>query len=270
MRFSKWHALGNDYLLVERAELGGELDDAIVRRLCDRHFGVGADGVVEVVGAAGADADVAIWNPDGSRAEFSGNGARIAARWLAVRENAEHVRLTVGPRAVAATMEGGDVRLEVGRVDVGDPEELIAGGELLAFVPVSVENPHAVVRRDYVEEDVLRLGPLVERHRRFPAGTNVQLVRVLGRRGLEIGIWERGAGRTLSSGSSAVAAAAAALAEGWCESPVTVAAGAGDLRVALEPAGPRTFRAELTGPAEEVFRGELVEQTWGRRPDGRP
>src|SRR5881397_3425596 len=104
MRFSKWHGLGNDYLLVERAALYVPLTPERVKRICDYHFGVGSDGILEVVSANGAEAEVVIWNPDGSTAELSGNGTRIAARWLARRTGAQEVWITVGPREVAARM----------------------------------------------------------------------------------------------------------------------------------------------------------------------
>src|SRR5881396_1907581 len=114
MQFSKWHGLGNDYLLVERAELAFALTPERVRRLCDYHFGVGSDGIVEVTAADGVRAEVVIWNPDGSTAELSGNGTRIAARWLARRSGADTVRITVGPREVGARLRGGvEVELEV-------------------------------------------------------------------------------------------------------------------------------------------------------------
>src|SRR5512133_4065229 len=104
MQFSKWHGLGNDYLLVERAELSVPLTPDRVRRICDYHFGVGSDGILEVVSANGAEAEIVIWNPDGSTAELSGNGTRIAARWLARRSGAGEVRIVVGPRELVATM----------------------------------------------------------------------------------------------------------------------------------------------------------------------
>src|SRR6059058_2317018 len=230
MRLSKWHGLGNDYLLVERADLTVPLSPERVRRLCDYHFGVGSDGILEVVSADGDAAEVVIWNPDGSTAELSGNGTRIAARWLARRNGTEAVRIKVGPREVSARMRAGEeVELEVGAVEVRKPETLSLGDEELEFTPVSVGNPHAVIRREPDRAEVLRLGPLVERHERFPERTNVQLVRVDGPHELTVGVWERGAGETLSSGTSSVAAAAAAVARGWCESPVTVHLAGGDL-----------------------------------------
>jgi diaminopimelate epimerase len=123
------------------------------------------------------------------------------------------------------------------------------------FTPVSVGNPHAVIRREPVRTELLRLGPLVETHERFPDRTNVQLVRVDGRHELTVGVWERGAGETLSSGTSSVAAGAAAVANGWCESPITVHLAGGDLTVELVDG-----EARLTGPAEEICTVELAPE----------
>lgn len=241
---------------MERAELAVPLTPELVRRLCDYHFGVGSDGVLEVVSAAGAEAEIVIWNPDGTTAELSGNGTRIAARWLARRGGEEAVRIRVGPREVRARVRGDrEVELDVGEVEVGVPETLALGDEEVEFTPVSVGNPHAVIRREPERGDLLRLGPLVESHERFPERTNVQLVRVDGPHELTVGVWERGAGETLSSGTSSVAAAAAAVAQGWCESPVTVHLAGGDLTVELADG-----RAVLTGPAEEICTVELSEE----------
>src|SRR6266581_3892020 len=232
MKLSKWQALGNDYLLVEQAELAEPLTPDRVRRLCDYQYGVGSDGLLEVLSVDGSQAAVKIWNPDGSTAELSGNGARIGAR---------DVEALVG--------DDGLVRLDVGHVDVGEPEVLDLGDERVEFTPVSVGNPHAVVRREPERGELLRLGPRIERHSRFPERTNVQLVRVDGPNDVTIGVWERGAGETLSSGTSAVAAAAAAAANGWSESPVNVHLPGGDLLVELDGE-----RATLTGPAVEICR----------------
>jgi diaminopimelate epimerase len=248
MRLSKWHGLGNDYLLAERADLELELTPDRVRKLCDYHFGVGSDGIVEVLSANGTRADVLIWNPDGSTAELSGNGTRIAARWLARRSGEDEVRILVGEREVVARMRGGLlVETDMGRVEVGDPDVLVVDGEEVEFTPVSVGNPHAVIRREPRREELLRVGPLVERHERFPDRTNVQLVRVDGDRDVTVGVWERGAGETLSSGTSAVAVTGAAVSRGWCESPLTVHLAGGDLVVELE-----NGNARLTGPAQEI------------------
>src|SRR5712691_6785967 len=254
MQFSKWHGLGNDYLLAERAELPFALTPERVRAICDYHFGVGSDGIVEVISADGHVAEVVIWNPDGSTAELSGNGTRIAARWLARRSGEDAVRIRVGPREVAARLRGRDVELDVGEVVVGEQETIDVAGEEFELTPVSVGNPHAVIRREPDRDEVRRLGPLVENHQRFPERTNVQLVRVDGPHELTVGVWERGAGETLSSGTSSVAAAAAAVANGWCESPVTVHLAGGDLLVELDAQD----GARLTGPAGEICRVELV------------
>ena len=256
MRFSKWHGLGNDYLLVERAELASPLTPEQVRKVCDYHFGVGSDGILEVISANGTEADVLIWNPDGSTAELSGNGTRIAARWLARRSGEDEVAIRVGPREVRARMRGGhEVEMDVGEVEVGERETIAVGDEVVELTPVSVGNPHAVIRREPDRDDLLRLGPLVESHERFPERTNVQLMRVDGPNDIAVGVWERGAGETLSSGTSSVAAAAAAAANGWCESPVTVHLAGGDLLVELQDG-----RARLTGPAQEICRVELAEE----------
>jgi diaminopimelate epimerase len=255
MKLSKWQALGNDYLLVEQAELTQPLTPGRVRQLCDYHYGVGSDGLLEVTSVDGTRAEIRIWNPDGSTAELSGNGLRIAAAWLARRSGAERVTLSVGTREVEAVVgQDGNIAVDVGRVEVGETEELDLGDERVEFTPVSVGNPHAVVRREPERGELLRLGPRIERHSRFPERTNVQLVRVDEAHDLTIGVWERGAGETLSSGTSSVAAAAAAVANGWCESPVHVHLPGGDLLVELDAQG----GARLTGPAEEICRVELV------------
>ena len=245
MSFSSWHALGNTYLLAERAELGDALTPERVRALCDGR----SDGILEVLSADGETAEIVIWNPDGTTAELSGNGTRIAARWLAERTGAQEVRIRVGEREVLARMLGGaDVETGLGTVEVGEIETLDLGSELMELTPVSVGNPHAVIRREPERAELLRIGPLVENHPRFPERTNVQLVRVDGLHDLTVAVWERGAGETSASGTSAVAAAAAAVANGWSESPITVHMPGGDLRVSLDAEN----RATLVGPAERI------------------
>jgi diaminopimelate epimerase len=253
MRFSKWHALGNSYLLVERGDPERALAPADALRLCDPHHGVGADGVLEVVEVRGAEADVIVWNPDGSRAELSGNGARIAAMWLARRSGVAFPRIHLGERVVPARVEGDEVEVDLGTVHVGRPEALTVDTERIEITPVSVGNPHAVVRREPSRDELRRLGPLIERHERFPERTNVQLVRADGPHDLTVAVWERGAGETLASGSSAAAAASAAVVHGWCTSPVRVHLPGGTLTVDV-----REGRAILSGPVVEIFRGETV------------
>lgn len=250
MRFSKWHALGNSYLLVE-----GRLDADSVRRLCDVRYGIGSDGVLEVVAASEEWAEVVIWNPDGSVAEFSGNGSRIAAAWLARRNGGAPVTIDVAGRSYRAEPRGdGTIAMEVGEVEVGEIEVVELDGVRLELTAVSVGNPHAVLRTEPTPEALLRIGPRLEVHERFPERTNVQLVRVDGPNELTVAVWERGAGETTASGSSAVAAASAAITNGWCESPVRVRMPGGELHVELDDEN----RTTLVGPAEEICVGELL------------
>ena len=228
MRSSRWHALGNSYLLLEDAELTPER----VRELVGD-----ADGILEVRVTGRDTADVTIWNPDGSQAELSGNGTRIAARWLAERNGVSRVQLAVGPRVVEARMlDDGRVETDLGEVEVYERER-VAG---LEVTPVSVGNPHAVVEGD--PDDLPLIGPLLETHPRFPQRTNVQVARRLGDGEIEARVWERGAGETASSGTSAVAVAAA-----FGLRPVVVRFPGGPLEVRFE--GRRAF---LAGPARLV------------------
>ncbi|HEV8686955.1 MAG TPA: diaminopimelate epimerase [Gaiellaceae bacterium] len=225
MSFSKWHAHGNVYLVTPPCGLTPERVRAEVGD---------ADGILEVAD----DGEVIVWNPDGSRAEMSGNGTRIAARWLAERTGADVVRVRVGPREVVARMLGGtEVEQDLGEVTVGEPER-IAG---LEVVPVSVGNPHAVVVGE--PDDLPLIGPLLETHPRFPERTNVQVARIDAPGRVTARVWERGVGETSASGTSAVAVAAATHGEG----EVVVRFPGGDLRVRLE-----NGRAYLTGPAEPL------------------
>jgi diaminopimelate epimerase len=230
MRSSKWSAHGNTYLLVEQEGLTPER----ARELSAQHQ---TDGVLEVVAADGPEAEIAIWNPDGSRAELSGNGTRIAARWLADRSGASEVRIRVGERLTKARISGEVVEQEIGPVEVGPPEQL----EGIEFVPVSVGNPHAVVQGDPAE--IERVGPLLETHRRFPERTNVQVGRADGPGRVVARIWERGVGETSSSGTSAVAVAAALQGEGETE----VSFPGGTLIVRISGG-----KAYLIGPAERL------------------
>jgi diaminopimelate epimerase len=224
MKSSRWDALGNIYLVTEESQT----PDSVRANVGD------TDGVLEVFRCGNDWLEIAIWNPDGSRAEMSGNGTRIAARWFAERAGAIEVVVRVGPREVTARMLG-DVQVEqdLGEVVVSEPEEV----DGVRFVAVDVGNPHAVVDGD--PADLLSIGPWLEVHERFPRRTNVQVARVVGDGEIEARVWERGAGETASSGSSAVAVAAA-----FGMSPATIRFPGGELVVRLE--GTRAF---LTGPA---------------------
>ena len=224
MTSSSWHAHGNIYLVAEGDEftMAPELD-----------------GVVQVLDADGDDVQVAIVNPDGSLAEMSGNGTRIAAAWLMDRTGSDAARVHVGPRVVDVRRIGDRLyESDMGEVRVGAPV-VVEGIEL---IPVDVGNPHAVVIDDPARLD--ELGPLLETHPHFPNRTNVQVARVDSRGEVTARVWERGVGETSASGSSAVAIAAATHDEGG----VLVHFPGGDLRVGLH-AG----RATLIGPAEPLI-----------------
>lgn len=218
------------YLLLE----GERLTPDRARRLAAAEQ---TDGVLEVLRAEEDEVEIAIWNPDGSRAELSGNGTRIAARWYAEETGATDVRVRVRDRVTTARVTGDAVEQELGPVEVGAPER--ADG--VEFVPVSVGNPHAVVHGDPAE--IERIGPVLESHPRFPERTNVQVVRVDRPGHVTARVWERGVGETASSGTGAVAAAAATHGDG----EVDVTFPGGTLRVRLE--GGNAF---VRGRAERV------------------
>jgi len=251
MRFEKWHALGNAYLLVEQPA-AGTLAPTRVRRLCDVDTGIGSDGLLEVTGREAGRAVVRIWNPDGSTAELSGNGTRIAAAWLLRESGLPEVEIETESKLVRAVPGAPDmVRQELGLVSVGDDEVLDVAGERLGIVTADVGNPHVVVLRDVLSrDDLLRLGPAIETHPRFPRRTNVQLAIPEPPDKVSVLVWERGAGETAASGSSAVAVAAVAVARGWCSSPVRVAMPGGELVVTITDG-----QASLEGPAEQICVG---------------
>lgn len=221
MTSSLWHAHGNEYLVADGAY---DLAD-------------GPDGAIEVVSVDGDDMTIAIVNPDGSHAEMSGNGTRIAGAWLMERTGRDVARVHVGSRVVEIRKIGGLYASELGAAKVV-ARERIAG---LDVVVVDVGNPHAVVAGD--PADILLVGPMLETHPRFPNRTNVQVVRVDGPGEVTARVWERGVGETTASGSSAVAVAAATHREG----DVVVHFPGGDLSVRLDGG-----RATLIGPAERV------------------
>ena len=224
MTSSRWDAQGNIYLVTEES-----LTPDLVRAETGN-----SDGIIEVFRAGEDWVEIAIWNPDGSRAEMSGNGTRIAARWLAEQTGAALVTVRVGPREVPARMlANGLVEQDLGKVFIGEPEE-VSG---IALATVDVGNPHAVVKGD--PSDLPQLGPLLETHERFPRRTNVQVARLAAADVIEARVWERGVGETASSGSSAVAVAAV-----FGISPVIVRFPGGDLGVRFE-----NGYAYLTGPA---------------------
>jgi diaminopimelate epimerase len=233
MTYSRWRAAGNEYLLAERAELGAPLTPERVQAEVGD-----SDGILEILAVSGGEAEIVIWNPDGSTAELSGNGTRIVARWLSERSGSDDVAVRVGDRTVAArVLPDGRIEQDVGAVEVYG-QERVAGLQVTA---VSVGNPHAVVVGH--PDDLPLIGPLLETHPRFPDRTNVQVARVDAPGRVTARVWERGVGETQSSGTSAVAVAAATHGSG----EVVVSFPGGDLTVRLEDG-----HARLTGPVERV------------------
>ncbi len=270
MRFHKYQALGNDYLILEHDPASGP-SSALVQRLCDRHYGVGSDGIL----VAGPDSDqgyaLRIFNPDGSEAEKSGNGLRIFARYLwdihRVNEEPFHVltkgglvRCRVQDDGHAVTVDMGPASFDSTKIPVIGPrrdvvsEEIEVGGKVLRFTGVTVGNPHCVIHaKEVAPADAMRLGPLLERHARFPNRTNVQFVEVIDRNRIKIEIWERGVGYTLASGSSSCAAAAASVRLGLCAADITVVMPGGELSIFVSS----DFSVRMTGPVARVAEGSI-------------
>jgi len=271
-RFYKYHALGNDYLVINPLELAEDLDSFRIQRICHRNYGVGSDGILLGPLETGeSDFGLRIFNPDGSEAEKSGNGLRIFSRYLwdqgLVREKAFTV-MTPGGRVESVVKDGGrTVTVQMGqasfdstRIPVrGEPREVLnetmtVGGEVLQFCAATVGNPHCVVLRERVsEEEAKRLGPLIEKDSRFPNRTNVQFMKVLDRSHVQIEIWERGAGYTLASGSSSSAAAAVAYRLGLCGRQITVRMPGGELDILVSD----DFSIQMTGPVTKIAEGTL-------------
>ncbi len=257
------HGLGNDYLVLAA---GPALDPALAMALCDRHRGVGADGVLEPVESDRADHGVKIWNPDGSVAEKSGNGLRIYARWLAEHRHAP-ARFTIdtGHDVVTCAVGSHDVTVAMGRATVAPEavpvvrrlvdEPLDLGDEIVRVIAVGVGNPHCVVFVDDPETTpVEELGPALENHVAFPQRTNVEFVAVRSPVLLEQRTWERGTGETLACGSGACATGVAAMLSGRSERDVEIVLRGGTLRIRWpDEEGP----VWMTGPAAHVFDGAL-------------
>jgi diaminopimelate epimerase len=272
--FVKGHGLGNDYIVINAADLPAPLTAKQIARICDRNWGIGSDGILLLVPAwDGAEFGLRILNPDGSEAEKSGNGLRIFAKYLRDHGLARRDSFTVATKGgrveCRCHVQDGRVRLvtvEMGRCTFTAPEIPMNGparevvgvplqvdGESLLVTAVSVGNPHCVIFTDRLDEPLVRrLGPLVEHHAAFPNRTNVQWARVTSRSGVDILIWERGAGYTLASGSSSSAVACAAVKNGFCDhGPVTVRMPGGTLAVEVRP----DWSIRLQGPVEEVYTG---------------
>jgi diaminopimelate epimerase len=253
MRVAKWQGLGNHFLVVERPPW--PLTPARVRLLCDPALGLGADGVLELE-LADDEVAVVVHNRDGSIAEVSGNGTRIAAAHAAERLGRTQLRVRTGAGAGDAEI-GADGRIAVrlGRASLaGAQEDLGAPDPGVAYRFVSTGNPHCVLTvADPAAFDLAGTGARLERHARFPERTNVEAVTALDRHRVRMRVWERGVGETQACGSGACAAAVAAIVDGRCSSPVTVEMPGGSVEVAVDG----ELGLTLTGTAQRVYAAEL-------------
>ena len=279
-QFLKGHGLGNDYIALDPANLTFTLTPRIIRTICDRNWGIGSDGILAFQPSIKADFGLRIYNPDGSEAEKSGNGLRIFGCYLYATRKTKKRKFSVQTKGgiVQIKLElNGNGHVDGATVDMGLASflprdlpcslrvpELIqqpvkAADQSLRFTGVSVGNPHCVVFKKrggkWTREDLLRIGPDLEHHPTFPKRTNVQLAVPTGPHTISILIWERGAGETQASGSSACAVASAGVRLGLVKSPVTIKAPGGTLEITVDP----LYNLTMKGAVAEVARGEISQ-----------
>lgn len=279
LRFTKMQGAGNDFVVIDGVNQRFEPNEHKLRRLADRRFGVGADQilVVEPATRPGVDFRYRIFNADGGEVEQCGNGARCFVKFVHARGLSDKRALRVETAAgviVPVLEDDGEVTVDMGPPRF-EPQQVpfdaaglvarqegrarlwpltVHGHEVLLSV-LSIGNPHAVqVVHDVETAPVTKDGPVLEHHPRFPRRVNAGFMQVLDRHTIKLRVWERGAGETLACGSGACAAAVAGIERGLLDSPVTVIARGGRLRIAWEGAGAPVL---LTGPAETVFEGEI-------------
>ena len=269
MKFEKYHALGNDYLVYDPLGSDHSFSANEIIRICHRNFGLGSDGIlVGPLQTEKADFGLRILNPDGSEAEKSGNGLRIFARYLYDQKKVGSSPFTVdtlgGIVTCEVTADASSISVEMGQVSFhsdiipvtveGDArevlnEEIKIGDETYKYYAGTIGNPHCVVPLPEISEELARkLGPELENHPLFPNRTNVQLLQVLDRNRIRIEIWERGAGYTLASGSSSSAAGAVARKMGACDENITVEMPGGEIGLVIDD----DFNVKMTGPATRV------------------
>lgn len=275
VEFSKWHGLGNDYVIVAAADIPFDMTPKRAAALCDRHFGIGADGILLWSTASGGGFRLDIFNPDGSKAEMCGNGIRMLARYLVDRGYTTNTTLSIatGAGTITPTVHpDGQVRVHMGKAKLGgsgiigyegdwgkseaiDVKLEIAGKEY-EFTYVNVGNPHCVIETQNLDDiDLEFLGRSIENHRLFPNRTNVEFMKIIGANEVAMRVWERGVGETSACGTGACAVAVAAYRTRGVESPVTVHLPGGDLYIEVNP----QMEVYMTGPAEEIYSGVLSE-----------
>jgi diaminopimelate epimerase len=276
MNFFKYHALGNDYLVLDPKTFAPELNERNIRRICHRNFGVGSDGILHgPLPSERAPFRLRIFNPDGSEAEKSGNGLRIFCRYLfdqkLVAENEEFLVDTLGGVVRATVFDSGRmVRVDMGKVSFWSDEipmtgprrevlreDLVVRDRTFSVCAATVGNPHCVILLPEISEELARgYGPHIEIHPSFPRRTNVQFMEVKDRKNVRIEIWERGAGYTLASGSSSSASAAVARKLGLIDPSVTVHMPGGRLSIEIAD----DFSIRMTGPVTKVAEGTVAAE----------
>lgn len=279
MKFTKMHGCGNDYVYINGAAEGVSQEEKPdwVRRVSDRHFGVGSDGAIFINPSEEADFEMEMYNADGSRSEMCGNGIRCVGKYVYDKGLTDKTRVSVVSggqiKYLDLTLENGKVSLV--RVNMGAPilkarevpviseeEEVISGpilipetGETYKMTCVSMGNPHAVVFLDEVKElEIEKIGPCFEHHCRFPNRTNTEFVKVLDRSNVEMRVWERGTGETLACGTGCCATAVACILNGLTEDEVTVHVLGGEIKIFWDRKENLVY---MTGPAQTVFEGEI-------------
>ena len=276
--FTKYHALGNDYIVVDPKALPAPLTTEQVKLICHRNFGVGSDGILlGPLPSTTAKCALKIYNPDGSIAEKSGNGVRIFSRYLwdiKFVGNEEFALQTDGGIFRSTVFDGGKtVRVEMGKVSfdsekipvTGAKREVInetisVGGREFVFCAATIGNPHCVLPLPEISADLAhQFGPLLEVHPNFPRKTNVQFLKVLDRANIAIEIWERGAGYTLASGSSSSAAAAVAHRLGLADRKVSVHCPGGIIQIEIREG----FDILMTGSVTRVAEGVISPEMFG-------
>ncbi|MBS1372105.1 MAG: diaminopimelate epimerase [Lentisphaeria bacterium] len=274
MKISKWHGLGNDFILVELSKSSAFDARGVAERLCDRHFGVGADGVVTIRHLSGSAFEMRIYNSDGTEPEMCGNATRCVGLFIRRRMLArgdEFELHTKGGIVRPKVLENGTVRVDMGEPRLlrgeipvaGDPGaearevKLYAAGCGFTAFCVSMGNPHAVIFvPDIRAVELEKWGPVLECDPQFPQKINVEFVEVRGPRMVRMRVWERGCGVTTACGTGSCAAAVAGHLSGRTGSCVTVLLDGGELVIEHSTEDNHVY---MTGPAVEVFRGELVE-----------
>ncbi len=277
MKFTKMHGCGNDYIYVDgsKEHIDAERKAETVRRLSDRHFGIGGDGVIFINPSAEADFEMEMYNADGSRAEMCGNCIRCVAKYVYDKGLTDKKKISIisagKVKQLCLTIQ--DKKVILVKVNMGEPEllaekipvtsekervidEPVTGkGREYRMTCVSMGNPHAVVFGDDVDNlEIEKIGPYFEKHEVFPKRTNTEFVKVIDRNTVQMRVWERGSGETLACGTGACASVVACILNGLTDEQVTVKLSGGDLEIFWDRKQNLVY---MTGPAAHVFDGEI-------------